>query len=154
MAIILAFGSYKVNKKYMKKLIILLLFPILAKSQVVDNAVKEIMKPQIDSVKASISAIQSAPANVYWDTLYIVNVVRGGNIDTLSAPGIYQLTVTGSLSGVRVVYVAKSATGVYSIRTANPLALSGTGTFNTSVVNNQVVVSTTATNIIYQRQKL
>jgi len=127
---------------------------MLAKSQTVDNAVKAIMKPQIDSIKASISAIQSTPANVYWDTLYIVNVVRGGNIDTLSAPGIYQLTVTGSLSGVRVIYVAKSATGVYSIRTANPLALSGTGTFTTSVVNNQVIVSTTATNIIYQRQKL
>jgi hypothetical protein len=138
----------------MKKLIILLLFPIMAKSQTVDNAVKSVMKPQIDSIKASISAIQSAPANVYWDTLYIVNVVRGGNIDTLSAPGIYQLTVTGSLSGVRVIYVAKSATGVYSIRTANPLTLSGTGTFTTSVVNNQVIVSTTATNIIYQRQKL
>jgi hypothetical protein len=112
------------------------------------------MKPQIDSIKASISVIPTTPSNVYWDTLYIVNVVRGGNIDTLSAPGIYQLTVTGSLSGVRVIYVAKSATGVYSIRTANPLTLSGTGTFTTSVVNNQVIVSTTATNIIYQRQKL
>ena len=139
----------------MKKiLLILFIIPMFVKSQTVDNAIKAIMKPQIDSVKASISAIQSAPANVYWDTLYIVNVVRGGNIDTLSAPGIYQLTVSGSLSGVRIVYVAKSATGAYSIRTANPLALSGTGSFNTSVVNNQVVVSTTATGITYQRQKL
>lgn len=138
----------------MKKLIILLLFPIMAKSQTVDNAVKAIMKPQIDSVKASIAAIQITPSNVYWDTLYVVNVTRGGNIDTLSSPGIYQLTVTGNISLVRVVYVAKSATGVYSIRTANPLSLSGTGTFSTSVVNNQVIVSTTATGIIYQRQKL
>jgi hypothetical protein len=137
-----------------KLLIILFLIPLAAQSQTVDNAVKQIMKPQIDSIKASISVIPTTPSNVYWDTLYIVNVVRGGNIDTLSAPGIYQLTVTGSLSGVRVVYVAKSATGAYSIRTANPLTLSGTGTFTTSVVNNQVIVSTTATNIIYQRQKL
>ena len=141
----------------MRKLLfcsILILCSWAVNGQAVDNAVKQIMKPQIDSVKASISAIQSAPANVYWDTLYIVNVVRGGNIDTLSAPGIYQLTLTGSLSGVRVIYVAKSATGAYSIRTANPLTLSGTGTFTTSVVSNQVIVSTTATNIIYQRQKL
>lgn len=141
----------------MRKLILCSLITLCSwavNAQTVDNAIKAIMKPQIDSVKASIAAIPTTPSNVYWDTLYVVNVVRGGNIDTLSSPGIYQLTVTGNMSLVRVVYVAKSATGVYSIRTANPLALSGTGTFTTSVVNNQVIVSTTATGIIYQRQKL
>lgn len=138
----------------MKKLIILLLFPIMAKSQTVDNAVKAIMKPQIDSVKASIAAIPTTPSNVYWDTIYVVNVTRSGNVDTLKDAGHYQISVSGALSGERIVYVAKSSTGAYSIRTANPLSWSGTGTLTTSVINNRVIVSTTASNIIYQRQKL
>lgn len=122
-------------------------------AQTVDNSVKQVMKPSIDSLKDAISKIQT-PDNISWDTLYVVNATNGGNLDTLTATGIYQLTVTGGISAVRIVYVAKSSTGVYSIRTANPMALSGTGTFTTSVINNRVIISSTATNIIYQRQKL
>lgn len=139
----------------MKKIIILLLFPFMAKSQSVDNAVKQVMKPSIDSLKEAISKVQTQQTgNITWDTVYVVNATRAGNLDTLTAEGMYKLSVTGAISCVRLVYVAKSSTGVYSIRTANPMALSGTGTFNTSVINNRVIISTTATGIIYQREKL
>lgn len=141
----------------MKKLVFCSVFILCSwfvNGQTVDNAVKAIMKPQIDSIKTAISATQTAPTNVYWDTVYVVNVTRSGNVDTLKDAGHYQISVSGALSGERIVYVAKSSTGVYSIRTANPLSWSGIGTLTTSVVNNQVIVSTTATNIIYQRQKL
>ena len=138
----------------MKKLLTLILFfSCFAASAQVDNAVRQVMKPSIDSLKNAISKIQT-PDNVSWDTLYVVNAANGGNLDTLNTPGIYQLTVTGGISLVRIVQVSRSATGVYSIRTANPMALAGTGTFTTSVINNRVIISTTATNIIYQRQKL
>ena len=138
----------------MKKLLTLILIAsCLSASAQVDNAVKQVMKPSIDSLKDAISKIQTTD-NIVWDTLYVVNSVRGGNLDTLNAPGIYQLTVTGGISLVRIVQVSRSATGVYSIRTANPMALAGTGTFTTSVINNRVIISSTATNIIYQRQKL
>lgn len=137
-------------KKFL--LIILIGFSFNSFAQV-DNAVKQVMKPSIDSLKDAISKIQVSD-NISWDTLYVVNSTRGGNLDTLTSPGMYQLTVTGNISLVRIVNVSLSSTGVYSIRTANPLALSGTGTFTTSVVNNRVIISSTATNIIYQRQKL
>lgn len=141
----------------MRKLILCSLITLCSwavNAQTVDNAIKAIMKPQIDSVKASIAAIPTTPSNVYWDTIYVVNVTRSGNVDTLKDAGHYQISVSGALSGERIVYVAKSSTGVYSIRTANPLSWSGTGTLTTSVINNRVIVSTTASNIIYQRQKL
>ncbi len=137
----------------MRKLIILLLFPLMAKSQTVDNAVKQIMKPQIDSVKDAIAAIQTTPSNVYWDTVYVVNVTRAGALDTLTTAGVYQLTVSGSATAVRILAVSVSGTTV-SVRTTNPLAWSGVGTLTTSVVNGRVIISTTATGIIYQRQKL
>jgi len=137
----------------MKKLIILLLFPFMAKSQTVDNAVKQIMKPQIDSVKASIAAIPTTPSNVYWDTVYVVNVTRAGVLDTLTTAGVYQLTVSGSATAVRVLAVSVSGTTV-SIRTTNPMAWSGVGTWTTSVVNNRVIISTTGTGLIYKREKL
>jgi len=137
----------------MKKLIILLLFPIMAQSQTVDNAVKYVMKPQIDSINAAIAAIQTTPSNVYWDTVYVVNVTRAGVLDTLTTAGVYQLTISGSATAVRVLAVSVSGATV-SVRTSNPLAWSGAGALTTSVVNNRVIISTTATGIIYQRQKL
>lgn len=126
----------------------------MAQSQTVDNAVKQIMKPQVDSLKSAIASIPTTPSNVYWDTIYVVNGTRAGNLDTLKSTGFYVLTMEGSLTGIRYVYVAKSSSGVYSVRTATPLTFSGTGALNTTVVNNQVIISTTATGIIYQRQKL
>lgn len=138
----------------MKKLLTLILFfSFFTASAQVDNAVRQVMKPSIDSLKDAISRVQVS-GNVTWDTVYVVNSTRSGNLDTLTAPGMYQLTVTGNISLVRIVNVFLSSTGVYSIRTSNPMTLSGTGTFTTSVINNRVIISTTATNIIYQRQKL
>lgn len=140
----------------MRKLILCSLITLCSwavNAQTVDNAVRGIMNPQIDSIKASISSIQTATSNVYWDTVYVVSVTRASAIDTLTAPGIYELSVTGSVTAVRYVMVSAS-NGIVSIRTANPLAWSGIGAWSTSVVNNRVIVSTTATNIIYQRKKL
>ena len=84
----------------MKKLLTLILIAsCLSASAQVDNAVKQVMKPSIDSLKDAISKIQTTD-NIVWDTLYVVNSVRGGNLDTLNAPGIYQLTVTDRKSVV------------------------------------------------------
>ena len=138
----------------MKKLIILLLFPLMATSQTVDNSVKQVMKPSIDSLKDAISRIESQSiSNVSWDTLYVVNVTRAGSLDTLTTPGMYQLTITGNATAVRLLAVSVT-NNVWSIRTVNPMTWSGLGTLTTSVVNNRVIISTTATGIIYQRQKL
>ena len=138
----------------MKKLIILLLFPLMATSQTVDNSVKQVMKPSIDSLKDAISRIESQSiSNVSWDTLYVVNVTRAGSLDTLTTPGMYQLTITGNATAVRLLAVSVT-NNVWSIRTVNPMAWSGLGALTTSVVNNRVIISTTATGIIYQRQRL
>ena len=91
-------------KKFL--LIILIGFSFNSFAQV-DNAVKQVMKPSIDSLKDAISKIQVSD-NVSWDTLYVVNSTRGGNLDTLTSPGMYQLTVTGNISLVRIVNVSFS----------------------------------------------
>lgn len=132
----------------MRKLIILLLFPFMAQSQTVDNSVKQVMKPTVDSLKDAISKTQ-VPANVVWDEVLQVNVTRSGNIDTLTSPGIYVLSVEGSASAVRYVHFNGS-----SIRTTNPMAWSGAGSWSVSVINGRVIVSTTATGITYKRRKL
>lgn len=132
----------------MKKIFVILLFVSSAAFGQVDNAVKQVMKPSIDSVKDAISKIQ-IPPNVIWEEILILPVTRAGNIDTLTTPGIYVLSVEGSASAVRYIHFYKGV-----IRTTNPMAWSGAGTWTTSVINGQVIVSTTATNIIYQRQKL
>lgn len=137
----------------MTKLItILLIVSCLTGSAQVDNAVKQVMKPAIDSVKDAIAKVQ-VPANVIWEEVLSYNVTRAGNIDTLTAPGLYQLTVTGSATAVRIVAVSVT-NGAVSIRTANPLAWSGTGTWSASVINGKVIISTTAAGLIYQRRKL
>lgn len=133
----------------MKKIItVLLIVCSLTASAQVDNAVKQVMKPAIDSVKDAIGKIQ-IPANVIWEEILILPVTRAGNIDTLTANGIYVLSVEGSASAVRYVHFYNGV-----IRTVNPMAWSGAGTWSTSVINGKVIVSTTATGITYKRRKL
>ena len=134
----------------MKKLLtIFLLIPFAAFSQV-DNAVKQIVKAELAPIAAKIDSINMSQE---YDTVMVVSVSKAGNIDTLTAPGIYKLTVEGAASAVRLIYISRSAAGMLSIRTANPLAWSGAGTWSTSVINGRVIVSTTATGIIYKREK-
>ncbi len=130
-------------------LLLLFLLPFTAFSQV-DAAVKQIVKSEISPLAAKIDSLNSG---VYFDTILIINVSKPGSVDTIMEPGIYKLTIEGNASAVRLIYVSRSASGVLSIRTANPLTWSGAGTWSTSVVNNRVIVSTTASNIIYKREK-
>jgi hypothetical protein len=132
----------------MRKLIILLLFPFMAKSQTVDNAVKQTIKPSIDSLKDAISKVQ-VPANVIWEEVLQVNVTRAGNIDTITTPGLYQISVSGSATAVRIIAFNNGI-----IRTSNPLAWSGAGSWSASVINGRVIISTTGTGLTYQRRKL
>lgn len=132
----------------MKYLIILLLFPFAASAQV-DAAVKAIVKTEVAPLAAKVDSLNNG---VQYDTVIVCEVTKAGYVDTLDQPGIYKLTVTGNASAVRLLYVSKTTTGV-SIRTANPMAWSGVGTWTTSVINGRVIVSTTATNIIYKREK-
>lgn len=127
--------------------VILFIFSLTASAQV-DNAVKQVMKPAIDSVKDAISKIK-IPDNVIWEEILIAPVTRAGNVDTLTAPGIYVLSVEGSASAVRYVHFNGAA-----IRTTNPMAWSGAGSWSVSVINGRVIVSTTATGITYKRRKL
>lgn len=133
----------------MRKLItILLIVCSLTATAQVDNAVKQVVKPSIDSLKDAISKVQ-VPANVVWEEVLVFPVTRTGNIDTLTTPGIYVLSVEGSASAVRYVHFNGS-----SIRTTNPMAWSGQGSWTVSVINGRVIVSTTATGITYKRRKL
>ncbi len=133
----------------MKKLItILLIVCSLTATAQVDNAVKQVVKPSIDSLKDAISKVQ-VPANVVWEEVLVFPVTRTGNIDTLTTPGIYVLSVEGSASAVRYVHFNGS-----SIRTTNPMAWGGQGSWTVSVINGRVIVSTTATGITYKRRKL
>ena len=132
----------------MKYLIILLLFPFAASAQV-DAAVKAIVKTEVAPLAAKVDSLNNG---VQYDTVIVCEVSKPGNIDTLDQPGIYKLTVTGSASAVRLLYVARTTTSL-STRTANPLAWSGSGTWTISVINGRVIVSTTASGIIYKREK-
>lgn len=121
-------------------------------NEAVDTRAKNIVATEVPPlVKVEVSKVLG---EVVFDTIYIKQITRGGNIDTLTTPGIYQLSVTGSASAVRIIYVSKNSAGVYSIRTSNPLAWSGTGTFTTAVTGGRVIVSTTNTSLTYQREKL
>lgn len=133
----------------MKYLILFLLSPFAASAQV-DAAVKAIVKTEVAPLYAKIDSLNNG--GVQYDTVIVCEVSKPGSIDTLDQPGIYKLTVTGNASAVRLLYVSKTTTGV-SIRTSNPMAWSGVGTWTTSVINGRVIVSTTATNIIYKREK-
>lgn len=134
----------------MKKLLTLLLFIPFATFAQVDNAVKQIVKAEIAPLSAKLDSLNISQE---YDTVLVVSVSKAGNIDTLTTTGIYKLTVEGAASAVRLIYVSRSSAGTLSIRTANPLAWSGVGTWATAVINNRVIVSTTATGIIYKREK-
>lgn len=134
----------------MRKILTILLFLPFAAFAQVDAAVKQIVRTEIAPLSVKLDSLNTADD---YDTVLVVSVSKAGNIDTLAVPGIYKLTVEGTASAVRLIYVSRSATGVLSIRTANPLAWSGAGTWSTAVVNNRVIISTTATNIIYKREK-
>lgn len=142
----------------MKKLLIILTLSVLTKfvngqvNEAVDTRAKNIVNTEVPPlVKVEVNKVLG---EVVFDTIYIKQITRGGNIDTLTTPGIYQLSVTGSASAVRLLYVTKSAAGVYSIRTSNPLTWSGAGTWSTSVVGSRVIISTTNNSITYQREKI
>ena len=134
----------------MRKILTILLFLPFAAVAQVDAAVKQIVRTEIAPLSAKLDSLNTADD---YDTVLVVSVSKAGNIDTLAVPGIYKLTVEGTASAVRLIYVSRSSAGVLSIRTANPLAWSGAGTWTTSVINNRVVVSTTASGIIYKREK-
>jgi len=130
----------------MKKLIIfILIFSGLTASAQVDNAVKQVMKPTTDSLRDAIA--KAVPDGVIWEELVVS--YRTGNVDTLTDPGIYVLSVEGSASAVRYVHFYGG-----KIRTTNPMAWSGAGSWSVSVINGRVIVSTTATGITYKRRKL
>ena len=114
-------------------------------AQTVDNAVKQVMKPTTDSLRDAIA--KSVPADVIWEELVVSS--RTGNVDTLTDPGIYVLSVEGSASAVRYVHFYGG-----KIRTANPMAWGGSGSWTVSVINGKVIVSITGTGITYKRRKL
>jgi hypothetical protein len=86
---------------------------------------------------------------VIWDEVLVYPVTRAGNIDTLTVAGIYEISVTGNATAVRLIAFNNGV-----IRTTNPMAWSGVGGLTTTVINGVVVISTTATGITYQRRKL
>jgi len=135
----------------MKKLITVLTLFVLTnsvKSQTVDNAVKQVMKPTVDSLKDAISKTQ-IPANVVWDEILIHPVTRSGNMDTLTVPGIYVLSVEGPSRAVRYIHFFNGQLDI-----SNPMPWKGPGSWSVSVINGRVIVSTTATGITYKRRKL
>jgi len=128
-----------------KLLTILLIASSLTASAQVDNAVKQVMKPTTDSLRDAIA--KAVPADVIWEEVVVSS--RTGNVDTLTDSGIYVLSVEGSASAVRYVHYYGG-----KIRTTNPMAWSGQGSWSVSVINGRVIVSTTATGITYKRRKL
>jgi len=121
-------------------------------NEAVDARAKNIVNTEVPPlVKVEVNKVLG---EVVFDTIYIKTITKAGSIDTLTTPGIYQLSVTGTASAVRILYVTKSATGVYSIRTSNPLTWSGNGAWSTSVTGGRVIVSTTNNSIAYQREKI
>lgn len=133
----------------MKKLIILFFLAIsFTSSGQVDNAVKQVMKPTTDSLKDAISKVQ-VPANVVWEEVLVFPVTRTGNIDTLTTPGIYVLSVEGPSRAVRYIHFFNGQLDI-----SNPMPWKGPGSWTVSVTNGRVIVSTTATGITYKRRKL
>lgn len=114
-------------------------------AQTVDNAVKQVMKPTTDSLRDAIA--KAVPADVIWEEVVVSS--RTGNVDTLTDAGIYILSVEGSASAVRYVHYYGG-----KIRTTNPMAWSGAGSWSVSVINGRVIVSISATGITYKRRKL
>jgi len=123
----------------------ILIFSGLTALAQVDNAVKQVMKPTTDSLRDAIA--KAVPADVIWEEVVVSS--RTGNVDTLTAPGIYVLSVEGAASAVRYVHYYGG-----KIRTTNPMAWSGQGSWSVSVINGRVIVSISGTGITYKRRKL
>ena len=131
----------------MKRLItIILILSGLTASAQVDNAVKQVVKPSIDSLKDAISRVQ-VPSGVIWEEVVVSS--KSGNVDTLTAPGIYVLSVEGTSSAVRYVHFFNG-----QIRATNPMAWSGVGSWSVSAINGRAIVSVNATGVTYKRRKL
>lgn len=147
----------------MKYLFSLLLFFSLTASAQIDQAVDTRVNSRISA--AVKNAVDSIYQTIVWYDELQRTVSRSGNIqlDTLTAAinttEVYQLTLTGAGTAVRIVFVTNSG-GVYSTRIVNPATYSGaTGTaFNTTVSTSGVVVSLTGNNTIrsykYNRKNL
>lgn len=134
----------------MRKLITILLFgsSLTLPAQTVDNSVKQVMKPTTDSLKDAISKVQ-VPSNVVWEEVLVFPVTRAGNIDTLTTPGIYVLSVEGPSRAVRYIHFFNGQLDI-----SNPMPWKGPGSWTVSVTNGRVIVSTTTTGITYKRRKL
>lgn len=139
----------------MRNIIILLLFPVFATAQI-DQVVDSKISNRIAAanIPAQVNkAVDSAMQSVVWYTEYQKSFTRSGsfNVDTLTAaPGtteVYQLTLTGAGTAVRIVFVTNTA-GAYTVRIVNPATYTGpTGTaFNTAVGTGGVIVSITGNN--------
>lgn len=131
----------------MRKIFFLLLFSscLNASAQRVDQAVKEAMKPTTDSLRDAIA--KAVPANVIWEEVVVSS--RTGNVDTLTAPGIYVLSIEGPSRAVRYIHFFNGQLDI-----SNPMPWKGPGSWTVSVINGRVIVSTTATGITYKRRKL
>ena len=147
----------------MKYLVIILtLFSLTASAQI-DQAVDNRVNSRISA--AVKTAVDSIYQSIVWYDEIQKSVSASGTIilDTLMAANntteIYQLTLTGAGTAVRIVFVTNIG-GVYSARVVNPATYSGaTGTaFNTTVAASGVVVSLTGNNTVrsykYNRKNL
>lgn len=147
----------------MNKLIVILFFLPFAASAQVDQAVDSRVNSRISA--AVKTAVDSIYQSIVWYDELQKSVSASGTIvlDTLTAgynsTEVYQLTLTGAGTAVRIVFVTNTA-GKYTVRVTNPASYSGaTGTaFNTTVAASGVVVSLTGNNTIrsykYNRKNL
>lgn len=137
----------------MKFILSILTIISLSASAQIDDVVDAKINSKIsaENIQARIKkAVDSAMQEVVWYTEVQLNVTRSGsfNLDTLTAaPGtteVYQLTLTGAGTAVRIVFVTNS-NGTYSSRVVNPASYSGpSGTsFNATTGNTGVIISMT-----------
>jgi len=137
----------------MKYLFTLFLFFSLTASAQVDAAVDNRVNARIST--AIKTAVDSIYQSIVWYDELQKTVSKSGTIqlDTLTAANntteVYQLTLTGAGTAVRIVFVTNSG-GVYSTRIVNPATYFGAiGTaFNTTVSTSGVVVSLTGNNTV------
>lgn len=119
-----------------------------------NSQVTEAVDSRIITISPSLikSEVNKFLAEIIYDTVFVKSVSTPGNIDTISVQGTYILSVEGSASLLKTLYVGKSSSGIISIRQSNQLAWSGSGALTVSVTNNLVVVSTTGKDFIYKRK--
>jgi hypothetical protein len=147
----------------MKYLVIILTLLSLTASAQIDQAVDNRVNARISA--AVKTAVDSIYQSIVWYDEIQKSVNGSGTIilDTLTAgyntTEIYQLTVTGAGTAVRILFVTNTG-GKYTLRVTNPASYSGaSGTaFNATVSTSGVVVSLTGNNTIrsykYNRKNL